>query len=270
MPQDFMRWFTTATLMGISSLCLVVPRPALGEFPLPASDAFEAFLQARSSEEAPAYKPPGCEEARSAPGQPHFRPTQYGHMFRKHRVFFADSRCVPLYRVHLPAGGWFGLIAFNGTDLTELTPESQRELTNVLQLEGPALFESNPRALALFFLDSLSWERHGIHPSLVESSQEVEGAEQCRPPFEGTCTIGDFKVDRDELAKYEASLRSPHLEGDAERGWIVEYVAIQVGTARHRGILKKWRIQVAPDFHVKYSSETLSTHVFNSVPQYMI
>src|SRR5262249_9486495 len=175
--------------------------------------------------------------------------------------------CLPLYRFHLPAGGWFGLIAFNGTELHELTPESEKELTNVLRLEGSKLFESNPKPLALFFKDSLSWKKAGIYPSLIESYQQVEGAEQCLPPFNGICHKDAFKVDRDEFAKYKDSVGPPKLQGDPKHGWSLEYVTIEVGTYQHRGTLKKWKIQVASDFAVSSSSETLSDHVFNSVPQ---
>ncbi|MFO0691209.1 MAG: hypothetical protein U0900_21095 [Myxococcota bacterium] len=252
---------------------------------MPTQAEFSAFLQARtpttsgelrrrSCEDVglPAIQSPDGKVQRSVrPTDSVFRPTKYGHIFTQHSVFFALNSCLPLYRILMPSGGWLGLVAFDGTDLIELTPESSSGLSRVLRREGDRLFRSDPRPLAGFFIDVLSWEEFGFQPSLIESANQIMGSEHCRPPFDRTsCQPGGFVVDQQELAKYQSSLGPPEISGNPERGWVIEYVTIEVGTAAHRGILEKWHVKVRSDYRAEVRSETLSTHVFHAVPQYRI
>lgn len=284
-----MRWNRSLRvyLLGIfaaSWFLALSPGVVQAEPGLPSQAEFLAFLQARTPTISGELRKHACEGVwppsvqspdggmpRSLrPADSVFRPTNYGHIFTRHNVFFARNNCLPLYRIVMPSGGWLGLVAFDGTDLNELTPDSPSELTRVLRVEGDRLFRSDPRPLALFFIDALSWDEHGIHPILIESREQIVGSEQCRPPFDDFCHAGEFEVDQQELVRYQSSLNPPRIRGNSEQGWVIEYVAIEVGTAGHRGIIQKWRVDVRPDFRAEARAETLSTHVFHKVPQYMI
>ena len=186
---------------------------------------------------------------------------EYGKFFKKSSLFFGHSPALKLHHTVLPDGGYFGLFAFDGTRITELTPEAPDAVAAVLKAEGQSAFGMPARTLAEFLSDAISWK--GFHqPQVIDSEATILGAEACRPPFE--CFGGKFTVDRTELEKYRSRLEAPTATGDPKSGWTIRYVTI-VGRE-----LTAWTCRIDSAWSLRVTSETLSSHVFEAVPEYRI
>jgi hypothetical protein len=174
-------------------------------------------------------------------------------LFLRHRIFWGSSSRLPLRRVSLPSGDSFSLFSFDGTTIREHVPDAPEVTEAVLRAEGPRIFVGSTPALVRFLAAALAWPQHATRPVVIAAAAEIL-------EYERSTGGGGYRVDREELARYEPKLMRPLVEGDSTSGWTVAFVALR------RQTLELWRLHFGADFALAISTETLSTKVFSQVP----
>ncbi|MGD9683905.1 MAG: hypothetical protein AB7W16_22280 [Candidatus Obscuribacterales bacterium] len=185
-------------------------------------------------------------------------PFEDGGFFERNRLFTIRARDVRLEGACLPAGGTYGVFAYDGQRLLYLqgNPKTRAErLGELLASEGKPLDSGDPARLASLFFECLYREGNDSH-ELIPSEEALLSYQQLEFPYE---------VNKKELPKVSERLKPPAIVDDGVHGWRISALSVH-GWMHRKTTLSETDIAVSRDFKVTHRQTALSKAIFSSTP----